>query len=162
MTLLNEWLITHITAKSLFPTVYVLMPLQSTLNIKWLISGVQRRRFIGYSFYLWNFCERAVPLAEKNAAVRHHVLRSLISLHKEHCILDMSQQNGRSPMYELMILQSTVVPEWLTTHITAKWLFLPVYALMCLQITLWSLNDLLNMSQQNCCFLPDRVQVPTE
>jgi hypothetical protein len=29
-------------------------------------------------------CERAAPLAEKNAAARHHVLRSLISLHNEH------------------------------------------------------------------------------
>jgi hypothetical protein len=29
-------------------------------------------------------CERAAPLAEKNAALRHHVLRSLISLHIEH------------------------------------------------------------------------------
>jgi hypothetical protein len=28
--------------------------------------------------------ERAAPLAEKNAAARHHVLRSLISLHNEH------------------------------------------------------------------------------
>jgi hypothetical protein len=29
-------------------------------------------------------CERAAPPAEKNAAARHHVLRSLISLHNEH------------------------------------------------------------------------------
>jgi hypothetical protein len=29
-------------------------------------------------------CERAAPLAEKNAAARHRVLRSLISLHNEH------------------------------------------------------------------------------
>jgi hypothetical protein len=29
-------------------------------------------------------CERAAPLAEKNAAARHHVLRSLISMHNEH------------------------------------------------------------------------------
>jgi hypothetical protein len=28
--------------------------------------------------------ERAAPLAEKIAAARHHVLRSLISLHNEH------------------------------------------------------------------------------
>jgi hypothetical protein len=31
-------------------------------------------------------CERATPLAEKNFAARHHVLRSLISLHNEHSI----------------------------------------------------------------------------
>jgi hypothetical protein len=28
--------------------------------------------------------EKAAPLAEKNAAARHQVLRSLISLHNEH------------------------------------------------------------------------------
>jgi hypothetical protein len=32
-------------------------------------------------------CERAAPLAEKNAAARHHVLRSLISLRSEHRVL---------------------------------------------------------------------------
>jgi hypothetical protein len=34
-------------------------------------------------------CERAALLAEKNAAARHHVLRSLISLNNEHplCLL---------------------------------------------------------------------------
>jgi hypothetical protein len=31
-------------------------------------------------------CERATPLAEKNAVAWHHVLRSLISLHNEHSI----------------------------------------------------------------------------
>jgi hypothetical protein len=31
-------------------------------------------------------CEGAAPHAEKNAAVRHHVLRSLISLHNKHPI----------------------------------------------------------------------------
>jgi hypothetical protein len=30
--------------------------------------------------------KRAAPLAEKNAVARHHVLRSLISLHNEHPI----------------------------------------------------------------------------
>jgi hypothetical protein len=29
-------------------------------------------------------CERAAPLAEKNAAARHHALRNLISLHNKH------------------------------------------------------------------------------
>jgi hypothetical protein len=31
-------------------------------------------------------CERAAPLAEKNADAWYHVLRSLISLHSEHPI----------------------------------------------------------------------------
>jgi hypothetical protein len=43
------------------------------------ISGVQSAGFsVGTS------CERVTPLAEKNAAARHRVLRSLISLHNEH------------------------------------------------------------------------------
>jgi hypothetical protein len=37
-------------------------------------------------FTVGTSCERAAPLAEKNAAARHHVLRSLISLHNEHRI----------------------------------------------------------------------------
>jgi hypothetical protein len=35
-------------------------------------------------FTVGTSCERAAPLAKKNAAARHHVLRSLISLHNEH------------------------------------------------------------------------------
>jgi hypothetical protein len=35
-------------------------------------------------FAVGTSCERAAPLAEKNAAARHHVLRTLISLHNEH------------------------------------------------------------------------------
>jgi hypothetical protein len=35
------------------------------------------------SFIVGTSYERAAPLAEKNVAVRHHVLRSLISLHNE-------------------------------------------------------------------------------
>jgi hypothetical protein len=49
--------------------------------------GCSERRLIGHSFYRRNFCERAAPLAEKNAAERQHVLRSLISLHNEHRVL---------------------------------------------------------------------------
>jgi hypothetical protein len=35
-------------------------------------------------FNVGTSCERAAPLAEKNAAARHHVLRSMISLHNEY------------------------------------------------------------------------------
>jgi hypothetical protein len=38
-------------------------------------------------FTVGTSCERAAPLAEKNVAARHHVLRSLISLHNEHRVL---------------------------------------------------------------------------
>jgi hypothetical protein len=81
------------------------------LNLTYI--GCSERRLIGHSFYHRNFlrkssatrqekCRRAAPrteksdkhaqwtpciLDEKNAAARHHVLRSLISLHNEHPIL---------------------------------------------------------------------------
>jgi hypothetical protein len=50
----------------------------------YIYIGCSERRLIGHSFYRRNPCERAAPLAEKNAVARHHVLRSLISLHNEH------------------------------------------------------------------------------
>jgi hypothetical protein len=37
-----------------------------------------------FHFTVGTSSEIAAPLAEKNAAARHHVLRSLISLHNEH------------------------------------------------------------------------------
>jgi hypothetical protein len=46
--------------------------------------GCSERRLIGHSLDIGTSCERAAPFAEKNAAARHHVLRSLISLHNEH------------------------------------------------------------------------------
>jgi hypothetical protein len=39
-------------------------------------------------------CERAAPLAEKNAAALHHVLGSLISLHNEHPIFLIYEKGG--------------------------------------------------------------------
>jgi hypothetical protein len=39
------------------------------------------------NFTVGTSCERAAPLAEKNAAAQPHVLRSLISLHNEHRVL---------------------------------------------------------------------------
>jgi hypothetical protein len=44
---------------------------------------------IGFSFTVGTSCERATPLAEKNAAAPHHVLRSLVSLHNEHSVVDL-------------------------------------------------------------------------
>jgi hypothetical protein len=49
-------------------------------GLRWHNIGCWERRLLGTS------CERAAPLAEKNAAARYHVLRSLISLHNEHRI----------------------------------------------------------------------------
>jgi hypothetical protein len=48
-------------------------------------TGCSERRLIG-QFTVGISCERSAPLAEKNAAARHHVLRSLINLHNEHPI----------------------------------------------------------------------------
>jgi hypothetical protein len=41
-------------------------------------------------------------------------------------------------MYLLMFLQVILPPEWLITHITAKWLLPTMYALMFPQFTLFS------------------------
>jgi hypothetical protein len=41
---------------------------------------------LGIHFTVRISCERAAPFAEENAAVRHHVLRSLISLYNEHSV----------------------------------------------------------------------------
>jgi hypothetical protein len=49
--------------------------------------GCSKRRLNEHSFYRRTSYERAAPLAEKNAAARHHVLISLISLHNEHRVL---------------------------------------------------------------------------
>jgi hypothetical protein len=49
------------------------------------LSGVQSAGWLDIHFTVGTSCERAAPLAEKNA-VWHHVLRSLISLHNEHCV----------------------------------------------------------------------------
>jgi hypothetical protein len=54
-----------------------------------IISGVQSAGWSGIHFSVGTSCERAAPLAEKNAAARHHVLRSLISLHNEHRVLSI-------------------------------------------------------------------------
>jgi hypothetical protein len=66
-------------------------------------------------FTVGTSCERAAPFAEKNAAARHHVLRSLISLHNEHPIDNrvlMEQQ-----AYEKHILsKSTKSQERYTAH----------------------------------------------
>jgi hypothetical protein len=48
--------------------------------------------------------ERAAPLAEKNAAARHHLLRSLISLHNEHPMPpppEMSSGPDKSAYYHI-------------------------------------------------------------
>jgi hypothetical protein len=49
-------------------------------------SVVQSAGWLNIQFAVGTSCERAAPLAEKNAAAWHHVLRSLISLHNEHCV----------------------------------------------------------------------------
>jgi hypothetical protein len=48
------------------------------------IPGVQSAGWLDIHFTVGTCCERAAPLAEKNDAARHQVLRSLIRLHSEH------------------------------------------------------------------------------
>jgi hypothetical protein len=43
---------------------------------------------LGIHFTVGTSCERAAPLAEKNAAARHRILRSLINLHNEHRVAE--------------------------------------------------------------------------
>jgi hypothetical protein len=47
-------------------------------------QGVQSAGWWDIHFTAGTCCERAAPLADRNAAARHHVLRTLISLHNEH------------------------------------------------------------------------------
>jgi hypothetical protein len=47
-------------------------------------TGCSERRLIGHSFYRRNFSLH--HFSRKNAAARHHVLRSQISLHNGHCV----------------------------------------------------------------------------
>jgi hypothetical protein len=55
-----------------------------TLIFSVILSGVQSAGWFDIHFTVGTFCERAAPLAEKNAATRYHVLRSLINVHNEH------------------------------------------------------------------------------
>jgi hypothetical protein len=64
------------------------------------ISGVHNAELLDIHFTFGTSCERAAPLAEKNAAARHHVLGSLISLHTDHMItVNMTdiKINGEGP-----------------------------------------------------------------
>jgi hypothetical protein len=48
------------------------------------VPGVESAGSLDIQFTVGISCERAAPLAEKNAAARHYVLINLISLHDEH------------------------------------------------------------------------------
>jgi hypothetical protein len=63
--------------------------LQCSISIIFNISGVQSAGWLDIHFTVGTSCERAAPLAEKNASARHHVLRSLISLHNEHRVVSV-------------------------------------------------------------------------
>jgi hypothetical protein len=49
-----------------------------------IISGVESAGSLGIHFTIGTSCERAAPLAQKNAAARHRALKNLINLHNEH------------------------------------------------------------------------------
>jgi hypothetical protein len=76
-------------------------------------------------FTFGNSSERAVSLAEKNAAARYNVLRSLISLHNEH----------RVRMYIFIIIIIIIIILWgetesLGTATTAGLLYQPQMIVM--------------------------------
>jgi hypothetical protein len=53
--------------------------------------GLVFRAQVDWTFILpLEFPVKATPLAEKNASVQHHVLRSLINLHSEHSVYPIS------------------------------------------------------------------------
>jgi hypothetical protein len=57
-------------------------------------------------FTVGTSCERAASLAEKNAAARHHVLRSLISLYYEHRVYsENSKYAFNIPAKPVLIVQ---------------------------------------------------------
>jgi hypothetical protein len=60
------------------------------------IWGVWSAGWFDIHFAVGTSCERAVPLAKKNATARHHVLRSLIRLHNEHSVFLFSIASRRT------------------------------------------------------------------
>jgi hypothetical protein len=70
-------------------------PLESNCQVHFIkilysvLPGVQSAGCLDIHFTVGISCKRAAPLAKKNAAARHHLLRSLISLHNEHPIYDL-------------------------------------------------------------------------
>jgi hypothetical protein len=63
------------------------------------IPGVQSAGWLDIHFTVGISCERAAPLAEKNVAARHHVMRNLISLHKEHRVYWTRKMPPRGTTY---------------------------------------------------------------
>jgi hypothetical protein len=59
-------------------------------------------------FTVGTSCERAAPLAEKNAAARQHILRCLISLRNEHRVAQsLKSANNRSAAQEILVFYGT-------------------------------------------------------
>jgi hypothetical protein len=85
------------------------------LNWDLYISGVQSAGWVDIRFTIGTSCERAAALAEKNAAARHHVLRSLIRLHNEHHVVSRQpwlKRHKRSPKpSNLNLLWHSWLPE---------------------------------------------------
>jgi hypothetical protein len=114
-TLPIEWLITCVTSKWLLPSMYALMSIQITLPTEWLITYITAK---------W-------PLSSMYA-----LMFLQITLLTEWLITYITAKWPLSSMYALMFLQITLLTEWLITYITAKWPLSSMYALMFLQITL--------------------------
>jgi hypothetical protein len=79
-------------------------------------------------------CERAAPLAEKNAAARHQLLRSLISLRNEHSIYICVLSLYRSLMFVNMANKAFA---WHITHLFISYL---IWTLKSDQVSVWEQN----------------------
>jgi hypothetical protein len=83
-------------------------------------------------------CERATPLAEKNAAARHHVQRSLISLYNEHRV-------------KLTCLFSPFKPEFLEWWISETKYFHLVFQNAHAKLNLHNAQRLLEIKETRIC-----------
>jgi hypothetical protein len=68
----------------LYAYIYIYIYRLYTVYMYMYIGYSERWLILDIHFTVGTSCERARPLAEKNAAARYHVLRRLISLHNEH------------------------------------------------------------------------------
>jgi hypothetical protein len=128
----STYIHTHITAEWPFPSMYALMFLQTTLPTEWLIIHVTAK---------W-------PLPTMYALVCLQ-----ITVTTEWLITHITAEWLLPSMYALMFLQTALLTDWLITHITAKWPLPTMYALVCMRWCsfrrLCLLNDLLHTLQQN-------------
>jgi hypothetical protein len=125
---MNDLLHTYITSKWLLPTVYVLMCLQCTMPIKWLITYITTK---------WPHCSMyALMCIQCTLTTEWLITRTYIT--------------AKWPlpcMYVLMCLQCTLMTESLITYILQQISHFPVCMCWCVFRWSWQLNDLIHTLQ---------------